>query len=324
MPATNTRNIRATQMWFVKETTATVAVTPVGTDAVQILTGLDVQPDFAMVDREINKPFLGTSPKLSSRQLLKASGLRVELGVGGTSAPGWENILLACGFAAATLTSPARREYTPVSTNFASGTGWFEGAGVLYKSRGMLGNGTMDFSVGNVPRFEGELTGMYIEEVAGSGPTADYTAWKTPQVVQPAVVGSDVTFGCTYAAGALSGGTAFASKGLRIEIGNSVSYEELCTNPFMNIGERSMKASVTMDMSAAQEVAAVLASRDGTLDSMGFKFGVGTGKQILIFCPAVQRMNPKVVPGQSGVRLLQFDLDLTPSVGNDEFRMVVL
>jgi hypothetical protein len=57
---------------------------------------------------------------------------------------------------------------------------------------------------------------------------------------------------------------------------------------------------------------------------MGFKFGIGTGKQILLFCPAVQRMNPKIVAGTSGVKLMQFDLDLTPSIGNDEFRLVVL
>lgn len=324
MPATSTRNIRATTLWMAPENTPGVGVTPVGTDAVRILTGLDVMTDFNMVDREINLPALGSSPKLSTRRLMQISGLRAELGLGGTGSPAWSALLRAMGFAEAGLTSPSRREFTPVSTNFTSATIWAEGAGVLYKGHDFLGTGTLDFTVGNIPRIEAQFTGLYDGHEAASGPTPDYTAWKTPQAVQPSTVTADVTVGCTYSAGALSGGTAFPSKGLRIDIGNEVGYVDLCSNPFMNIGARAMKATVTFDLTAAQEVAAIDSARDSVIDSMGFKFGMGTNKQFILFMPAVQRMNPKVTTGETGVRLLQFDLDLTQSLGNDEFRLVIL
>lgn len=322
MPAQNPRLIRATTLWFATETTPGVAVTPVGADALKILTGVNVEPDFAMVDREINLPYLGGSPELSSRALLKASGVRVELGASGTNSPAWSPLLRALGFAEAALTTPTRREFTPISTNFQSGTLWAEGAGVLYKSRNALGTGVLDFTVGSVPRLEAELTAVYTSEEAASGPAPDYSAWRDPQIIQPAFVQADVTYGCTYAAGALSGGTAIPSKGLRIEIGNSVNYQDLCTNPFVQITQRSMRATLTLDMSAAQEVAAVAASRAGTTDSMGFRFGTGTGKQFILFAPAVQRMNPRVVD-ENGNRMISFDLKFTPVNGNDEFRLVL-
>lgn len=324
MPIAN-RLIRNTTVLFKRETTQNVDSSPVGNDGVLVLTGVDFMPEFSPVDREVARPFLGASPKLVGSRLAKLSGLRHELqgiGVAGT-APKWADLLLALGFAEAVLASPARVEYTPVSTGFKTGTAYVYADGVLYKSVGMLGTGTLDFTVGQTPKALLEMTGLHVQQATGSIAAPAMTNWQVPVVVNPTSV-VDVKLGGTYAAGTISGGTIYPSRGVTINLGNDVQHIQLCSDEYISIPDRQMSAQVTLSLTAAQEVSFVDSCRDGTETTLAFEVGTVSGLIVKAFMPRAILRNPRPV-NQQGVRLMQFDVDVCPSsAGNDELRLVLM
>lgn len=319
------RLIRNTTVLYKRESSQNTDSTPGGSDGVLVLTGVDFMPDFQAIDREVARPFLGASPKLVGPQLTKLSGLRYELAGSGTAgtAPKWADLLLSLGFAEAALTSPARVEYTPVSTNFKTGTAYVYADGVLYKSVGNLGTGTLDLTVGTTPKVMAEMTGLHESHATGTISPPGMGSWQIPVVVKP-ISTVDIKLGCTYSAGAISGGTQYASRGVVVNIGNDVQHILLCSDEFMTIPSREMSAQITMSLTAAEEVALLNLCQAATETSIGFEVGSVAGNILKLFAPRGILRNPRPV-NQQGVRLMQFDVDLCPSNnGSDELRIVVM
>ena len=87
------------------------------------------------------------------------------------------------------------------------------------------------------------------------------------------------------------------------------------------VSQREVTGSITLDLTAAQEVTLMGNVRDATLTSLGFVHGTVTGRKLLVFMPYVQLINPQKVDVQ-GKRLISFDFRAVPSAGNDELRIV--
>lgn len=317
------RSIRNSTVLFKQETTQNTDAAPTAAEAVMVLTGWDYQPDFRPVDRELAKPYMGNSPRLAGTKLGNLKG-RHELAGSGTAgtAPKWDSLMQALGFAAAVLTTPARVEYTPISTGFKAGTSWVYGDGSLYKNVGMMGTATLDFSVGQTPKADLDLTGLYTGVSAATlGSVPAFTGWQAPVVVTP-IAATDITLGGTYSAGAVSGGTIYPSRGLQITLANDVQFIELASDQFMTIADRKPTAKITLNLTAAQEVALVQGCENPVPTTLAFTAGNAAGNIFMIFAPAAVLMNPKTENVQ-GLRMTTFDVDLCPGGGNDDIRFIL-
>lgn len=324
MPMTNQRLIRDCTVLFKVESTQNTDSSPATGDAVLVLTGVDFEPAFNQVDREISRPYLGASEQLIGSKLGKLS-LRHEISGFGTagSAPAWNDTLIACGFAQALLTTPTRVEYTPVSTGFQTATAYVYAAGVLYKLVGCMGNATLDFTVGQTPKLIGEFTGLYQDPSAATIAAPTFGVYKTPGVVTASQV-VDVTIGATYSAGAISGGFVYPSRGISVNLGNSVQHMELASSEYMVITERDSVATFTLDLTATQELSFMSGIASGDVNSIAFTINGTAGKKFILFMPSGQIQQPKVV-NINGARMLEFTAKLVPSsAGNDEVRLVQL
>ena len=149
-----------------------------------------------------------------------------------------------------------------------------------------------------------------------------YTPWKKPVALTKANV-IDFTIGCTYAAGALSGGTVYPSTGLECQLGNSVNFDALLSSETVDITDRDVTGSVELQLTAAQEVAFMATVKANLTQGVGMTIGTVAGNKILLFMPAVQLRKPKKVD-RNGKRLIGFELGIVPDAGNDELRLICI
>lgn len=297
--------------------------TPDGTANALLVSRATINPLVAKpVDRELIRPYFGASEQLVGASYVEAT-FDVEIqgsGAAGT-APAWGPLLRACAFAE-TIFAGSRVEYDPVSQSIESATIYYYDDGVLHKLVGARGDVSLDMNAGQRPVFQFKFQGLDGAMSADSLPAVTLSGWKTPKVMSD-VNSGDITFGCTYATGALSGGTAYPSRGLSLELGNSLEFSELLGGEAMDITDRLMKGKTLLDLTPAQEVSFMADVKANSLASLGFVHGTAAGYKVLLFAPAVQKATTtKEALGKR--RLIGYDLRLTPVSGNDELKIVAL
>ena len=318
------RLIRNTAILFKQETTYGVDAAPTGASNAMLVSNLSITPfNASNVDRDIIRPFLGGSEQLVGTRYVQM-GFDLEYTGPGTvavAAP-WGPPLLSCGFAEV-LTATIRADYVPVSNSLNSGTIYWNDDGLLHKATGCRGNVMFKLGVGNRPVMSFSFTGLYSTPTVVAAPALTLTAWKTPQVITDTNTG-DITLGATHATGtapALVGGTAFTSQGIEIDMGNKVDFNALLGGETVNQTQRKVTAKFTFDLDATQEAAAYAAIESNALISLGLLHGTVANQRMLVFCPAIQRINP----GKSetnGKRLVSTEARIVPVSGNDEIRIV--
>jgi hypothetical protein len=243
--------------------------------------------------------------------------------------PAWNSADQIAGFKAGVGTAGSRVEYDLVSdyTALKSMTFYHHDSGVLDKLLGARADLAIDLTVGKRPLFSFDLMGLNGGKTATSNATPTLTAWVKPRAVTDANTGA-VTLGCTYSAGALSGGTEYVSAGAMIKLGNKLSFDDLlgtASTPgqMVSLTDRDVTGSIQFELTAAQEAsfdATVLAA---TTQSLGVVHGTTAGQKMLIYCPSVQLTNPKK-QAINGRRVMGYDLRILPSSGNDEIKLVAL
>ena len=308
------------------KTEVTYGTDPVPTGAANALLSSNASFEIAYnnVSRDLVRAYLGGSEQLVGTRFVQCS-FDVEFANSGTAgtAPAWGPLLRACGFAEASLTTPARVEYTPVSATFSSVTIYYHLDGILRKALGCMGTAEIMLGEGERPLYRFNFTGLDGGRTAIADPTVTLTAFKTPSVVSD-VNTADISIGCTYAAGALSGGTTFPSRGLMLNLGNTVSRKALLGGQAVQISQREITGSMQLDLTAAQEVTAMTDVNANTVTGLGFSHQTGAGVGLLVHAPAMQRINPKDVEYEGDVHM-SLDLRFVPgTAGNDELRVVCL
>lgn len=296
---------------------------PTGAANAILVSNLSINPLNAQnVSRDLIRGYMGGSEQLIGNAFVEAS-FDIEVagsGAAGT-APAYGALLRACGMAEA-VTASTRVDYTPVSAAFESVTIYYHDDGVLHKLLGARGTFSLDMGSGNRPVMKFRMLGIDGGISATANPALTLTAWKAPGVITDPNTG-DVTVGCTYSAGALSGGTTYPSQGLQIDIGNTVNHVPLLGDESIEITQRDASGSVSLDLTAAQEVSFMATVKANTVQGIGMLHGTTAGYKVLVFAPGTQMINPKKAD-INGRRLIGYDLRLTPSAGNDELRIVVL
>lgn len=271
------------------------------------------------VDRDIIRAYLGASEQLVGTAFVELS-FDVEIqssGAAGT-APAFGPLLRACGMAE-TITATARVEYNPITDSMESVTIYYYDDGALHKLLGARGSMDIAMGVGERPVFRFKFIGQDGGITAAANPSLTLTGFKTPAVVTTANSG-DVTFGCTYSAGALAGGTVYTSKGLELSSGNAVEFIPLLGSEKVEITNRGFTGKVALDLTAAQEVTFMANVKANATQSLGLQHGSAAGYTSIIYAPAVQLINPGK-EDQNGLRLIGYDMRLVPSAGNDELQL---
>lgn len=315
------RYIRNTLVLFKIETTAGTDAVPTGASDACLVSDLSINPlDATNVDRDLVRPYFGGSEQLVATANIKAS-ITVELAGSGTAAtaPQWGDLLLACAFSEALLATPNRVEYSPITTSLKTGTLYWYDDGVLHKAFGVMGNVKLMAKAGDRPKLQFDFVGVD-GGISAASTTGTFTAWKVPPTMTKANV-VDVTLGCTYATGALSGGTSYPSTGLDLDVGNSVQFVPTLSYESVDVTDRNVVGNVQFDLSAAQEVTFMGNVKANTTQSLGLTIGTAAGNKIIVYAPKVQLINPTKQDVQ-GRRFIGYQLRLVPNSGNDELLIV--
>lgn len=320
------RLIRNTAILAKIEATYGVDPVPTGVANAMLVTNLSITPLNANnVDRDIIRAYLGGSEQLLGTRYVEM-GFEVEFVGSGTVAvaPAWAPLVQAC-LCSETVTAVTRVDYTPKTS---AGTAdsvtiyWYDD-GVLHKATGSRGNLTIAMGVGGIPKLGFKFLGIYNTPTAVSNPATTLTAFKQPQVVTDANTG-DITMGGTHnatAAPAITGGTTYPSQGIEVDFGNSVNFTALLGGETIDTTARSVTGKITLDLTAAQEVAMIASAEAGTLTTLGLTHGTVANNKSMLWMPSVQLINPGKAE-VNGKRMVSFDLRILPSTGNDEIRLI--
>ncbi|HEX9173852.1 MAG TPA: phage tail tube protein, partial [Telluria sp.] len=226
-----------------------------------------------------------------------------------------------CAVGEGLLATPPRVEYMPQSTGLKTLTVYYYDDGVLHKLVGAMGNCQLSAKVEDRPYLTFDVVGVD-GGISAATDTGVFTPWKKPVAMTKANV-IDITLGCSYAAGVLSGGTAYPSTGIEMNFGNVVEFDANLSAESVGISDRESTGSIELELTAAQEVAMMASVKANTTQGMGMTIGTVAGNKIILFKPAVQLLSPKKVD-RKGKRLIGYDLRFMPQNGNDEWRIVTL
>jgi len=317
------RLIRKTAILLKNETVYGTDPVPTGSANAMLVSNLSINPLNAQnVDRDLVRNYFGASEQLVGTGYVEM-GFDVEIQASGTlgTAPAWGPALRACGFAEA-ITAATRVDYTLVTDSLESTAIYWYDDGVLHKGLGGHGSVEIAAGVGERPVFKFKYLLLDGGISAVANPALTLSAWKQPKVVSDANTG-DLTFGGTYAAGAITGGTAWPSRGLNLNVSNAVNFTPLLGGETIDITQREITGSMQLDLTAAQEVAFMAAVKANTLDSFSLLHGTAAGSKVLIHAPSFQMINPSKQE-VNGKRLIGYDVRCVPVTGNDELRIVCI
>jgi hypothetical protein len=319
------RLIRKTVILAKIETTSGTDASPTGLANALQVSDLSITPlDASNIEMNYIRAYFGNSESLVGTASVKCSFTVSLAGAGdAATAPAWGALMLGCGHSESIgLTTVDRVEYLPATDLLKTLTIYWYDDGVLHKLLGCIGNVKLSAKSGEAPKLTFDFTGLDagVTDVANVAPTL--SAWKTPTPITKANV-TDIQIGCTYAAGALSGGTAYNSTGLTLDWGNAVSFAPMLTSEQVMLTDRKMTGALSLDLTAAQEVSMMASIKTNASQSIGFVIGTNTGNKIMLHMPAVQFINPKK-EDFNGMRLIGFDMRVLPVSGNDELRIISL
>ena len=318
------RYVRNTAVLMKVDTTYGTDAAPVPATDAMLLRKFTCKPiDAKMIKVPEVRPYFGLGMDVVGMSFVSGS-FEVSLASSGTlgTAPMWGRILRSCAFAE-TVTASARVDYTPISTSLEGATIYYYDDGVLKKALGCRCDITsFKMGYGDVPQIAVKFIGLDGGVSAVAVPSLTLTAWKAPLSVNQVNSGL-VTLGGTYSAGVLSGGTTYPTRGLELNLGNAVNFIELLGGQSADITDRDVRGKITFDLTAAQEVTLEATVKAGTAQAIGMLHGVAAGYSIITYMPSVQLENP-TKDDLNGRRLLTYDINPMPVVGNDELRIVAI
>jgi hypothetical protein len=289
-------------------------------DAVLLTEEPEYKFEWFNVDRDLQLPFYGVSEQLPATGLVK-SKFKTEIVASGTAGtpPPIGKLLIACGFTE-TIFAANRVEYTLRSQDIAGLTQRFLNDGVRYISKGGRGRVKLDLSAYKAPKAEFEFWSLARVESIQAMPSVDYTAFKLPEVVTDANSG-DIKFGATLAAGVLTGGTAYKSKGIMIDVATKLNHYKNLGGEDIGISDRKITGNITVALSEAQELQWYTDIKAVTKSTVSFSHGTAAGKRIIVHGRAVQRYNMDRV-NDEGRLMFKSDLGYIPEGADNELVLI--
>lgn len=287
-----------------------------------LASGMSLQYTSNNKARDVIRSYLGASEELVGDDYMTVSFTVEAAGSGAKgTAPQWGKLLRACGLAE-TIVASTLVSYSPISSAMESLTMKFHVDGVSYLLTGCRGTADLSLMISDAPKIKFTFTGRTDANPSSETLSATHSAWKVPEMITNFNTG-DLKIGGTLnaATGAITGGEPYASRGLSVDLGNSVTYQPMLGTDRVLITDRQAKGSTTLDLSAADEATFRGSVRANTTMSLSFEHGKTDGYKLKLFAPKVQFSNPQIVD-QDGISMTSFDLRLLPDAGNDELRLI--
>ena len=310
------RYIRNTALLAKIETTEGTDAVPTGSANALLISAVTINPlNASNVDRDLVRSYFGASEQLVGTAYVDIS-FSCELAGSGTAgtATAWGPLLQACGFAETGTTYKAYAPDVPSAQKSASL--YYYDDGVLHKLLGAKGTFKLMAKVGERPTLEFSFIGKDGGISAASNPSTTLTGWKQPKIVTDTNT-ADITLGGAYSAGAVTGGTAYTSKGIELDCGNTVVFTPLLGAEPVDVTGRKVTGALELDLTAAQEVSFMASVKANTLQTISLEHGTAAGGIVGIVLTAAQLLSPKKSEA-NGRRLIGYDLVSVPSAGNDD------
>lgn len=216
---------------------------------------------------------------------------------------------------------------------------------VRYLATGARGTPKLSFMSNGLPfldfnfkcMFEGEVDDLNLAPFTDADRNApEFGLWNPPIAVNSRN-SSGIYLGSTLNLNTLTfdGGDLYAHKGLSLDLGNQVAFDDRLGGDRILITDRDVTGNVQLDLSAAREKVLRQHVRDNTNQSLGFIHGLKDGVPIaggtcVIYGPSVQLINPKI-EDVNGTMYTGFDLrfrsleknnDATDNYGDNELSII--
>jgi hypothetical protein len=224
-----------------------------------------------------------------------------------------------------TITSCERYDFLPITDSVPSLTQYYNRDGVLAKLLGSRGTAVLRLVAGEMPQlvfdFRGKDGGLSAVALPGD---SDFSDFMTPEIPTDANT-LDLVFGGTIStsgAVAITGGTAIPTLGLEVNLGNQTPLVPLIGDESVDLVDRAVTATLSMDLTAAQEVARQLTVLGASTQSVGIIHGTAGGRRVALWLPTAQFTNPQE-RDFNGRALTTYELRGVPTgAGNNEARVV--
>lgn len=233
----------------------------------------------------------------------------VELAGSGTAgtAPAFGPLLQACGFTETDGVSDVT--YTPRSSAFPSVTLYYHQDGLLHKITGARGTVRFSLSPGGIPTMNFTFTGLRNAPSDTALPTPTLTAFQTPIPITDAATPTFTVHG--YAA---------TMGGFNIDLANEVVYRNVVGEESVQIVDRAPKGDVSVEETAlaTKNFHSICAAH--TTGALQMIHGSTAGHIVTLDAPVVQLLSPSYADS-NGILMLNMQLALIPSAGNDELSL---
>lgn len=298
------------------ETTNGQDAIPTGAANAMVIRNATLTPlDIEAVDRDLMRPYMGSSPQLvvGTKAMLDFEIEVAGAGSSATNKAAYDALFVACGMSSVT-NSTISNDYAPVSGGFKSVTLYTYIDGIRHAIVGAMGTVDLEITAKAIPVLKFKFVGLYVPPADDVNPTVTTTTWQTPLGVNN-----------TNTSGFLIHGFAGTMQSLSISLGNSVVHRVLVGQDYMMITDRKTTGSLTLQapdtVAAKNFFAAALAM---TLGNLQLLHGTVAFNKFKVDCSNVQILKP-TYGDQDGIRMLQMGLGFVPSsAGNDEVKFSTL
>lgn len=302
-------------------------------DARGVLIGSDFDLKFnaIKIERDVLRGFMGGKEVVPGTQWVEMT-FTTEMAPSGVRGirPGWAKLIKAAGFAEVYTTSGgviSKIDYVPVSDGFQSLSMRALFGGVRISVKGArVSKMEIDLSVNTLPTCKWTVIGIMNGGATNAFANVSTASWALPAVITDANT-ADIKFGSAYntSTGALTGGTAYPSQGLKLMVENNAKYRPFLGGDSVPITQRETTGTIVADLTDAQRLDWWQKFSLNTLESVSFGLGVSAGSILRVFSPNTERQEPTNVD-DDGLFLTSTPLRCRPSWanGNDEIRFVLL
>ena len=265
--------------------------------------------DLDTVDRDLYRPYFGNSPQLVTGQKVGLD-FEIEIAGAGTSAitaPAYDPILQACGFAGAS--NVTKWDFTPISSGLKSVTIYTYIDGVKHAMTGAMGSVEFDLTAKQIPVMKFKFLGLYVAPADQANPALTTTSWQTPLGVN----NTNTTVPSIH-------GYSCIMQSLSINVNNTLSYQSLpgTGGEYVTITDRKPTGSMVIQAVTIATKDFFAIAKAMTLGAVSLTHGTVAFNKFQVACPNVQLMKPSY-GDLEGVRMLSIPLQFVPtSAGNDE------
>ncbi len=201
--------------------------------------------------------------------------------------------------------------YAPVSSSFESVALFFNNDGIQHKILGAMGTVEFGWNVKQIPTMKFSFTGLYSAPTDTAAPSADYSGFMIPQVV-------NTSFTPTFSLLSYSA----AMESVSMQLANDVQHIVLVGSDTVKIIDRKPAGTVVFEAPTIAAKDFFSAAVNQTPGALVLGHGSVSGYKVKLTCPNILLGNVNY-QDSNGVQMLTAPFTVNPTSGNDDFALLV-